>query len=437
MDPSPIDGELLSSWLSRYAWASAIGPSSLLLGFRGILGRHTADLDADVPPHFFERLERRTGIPATRFEQAQRFSPTVSSMWTGALRSPRFCPRCWAADAIPYLRWQWRGTLFRVCTEHRVWLNPCCPKCQSPLSVLGGRLRRPLWCCVTCRSDLRHERMDQASPQAVLAQALIEAITELPGEIGLEQAVASTARVLSALDADISALEVSPREQVPQPMNAPAEPTGSAVVWDTIRPRVNAICRDRLRALLLQRLHQRGFGEGTTGNTPSPRKPLLLLSPSNRLGAFVPCVRPAIGADVPALRQFCRNLLALLDAEPRLGKGPDHYELLQDLAAFRWRSILGAKQPLAVGMEGGRVVGVGTVWTGRLVEIFVEPMVEADFLPVLLEGCVRLAARRGVKRLEAEVHYSNYTDFERAGWSRTNSVPLWSFDIHTMTNLDH
>lgn len=133
------------------------------------------------------------------------------------------------------------------------------------------------------------------------------------------------------------------------------------------------------------------------------------------------------------LRKFCRDLLALLDAHPHLGKGLDHYEPLQDLAAYRWRSILETKQPLAVGIEDGRVVGVGTVWTGRLVEIFVEPTAEADFFAVLLEGCVQLAARRGARRPEAEVHYSNFTDFGRAGWRRTASVPLWSFDIRTTT----
>ncbi|WP_247873923.1 GNAT family N-acetyltransferase [Azospirillum sp. TSH58] len=275
--------------------------------------------------------------------------------------------------------------------------------------------------------------MDHASPQALLAQALIEVITELPGEIGLERAVASAARVLSVLDSDMSALEVAPREQVPQPMNASSGSIGSAVVWDSIRARVNAICRGRLRALMLQRLHQRGFCEETARNTPSPRKPLLLLSPTNRLGAPVRCVRPAIGSDLPALRHFCRDLLALLDAHPRSGKGPDHYELLQDFAAFRWRSILETKQPLAVGIEDGRVVGVGTVWIGRLVEIFVEPTAEADFFAVLLEGCVQLAARRGGRRLEAEVHYSNYTDFGRAGWSPTDTAPLWSFDIRATT----
>ncbi|PWC72607.1 hypothetical protein TSH58_08285 [Azospirillum sp. TSH58] len=107
--------------------------------------------------------------------------------------------------------------------------------------------------------------------------------------------------------------------------------------------------------------------------------------------------------------------------------------MLQDFAAFRWRSILETKQPLAVGIEDGRVVGVGTVWIGRLVEIFVEPTAEADFFAVLLEGCVQLAARRGGRRLEAEVHYSNYTDFGRAGWSPTDTAPLWSFDIRATT----
>ena len=167
----------------------------------------------------------------------------------------------------------------------------------------------------------------------------------------------------------------------------------------------------------------------------SPREPLLLLSPSTRLGASVPCVRPVTAADIPALRQFCRDLLEVLDADPLSGKGGDHRELLQDLVAFRWRSFLDTKQPVVLGMDGGRVVGVAMVWTERLVEIFVEPAAEAAFLPVLLEGCVHLAARRGVRRLEAEVHYSNHADYERAGWERTGPVPLWSFGIGCRSHL--
>ena len=433
-EPAPIEGELLSSWFSRYAWASAVGPQALLFEFRGVFGRHPADLDNGLPRRTFMLLAQRTGIPVPWFEQAQRFSPTASAMWTGALRSPRFCPGCWAADPIPYVRWQWRGTLFRVCTEHQVWLNPCCPTCRSPLSVLGGRLRRPLWRCATCRSDLRQERMDPALPQAVLTQALIEVITELAKEIGLERTVTSAARALSALDADMSALEAARSDRDAQPTNAAAGPAGHLEDWTTIQKRVNAFSHGRLRALLLHRLHQRGFREGTTRSMASPGEPLLLLSPATRLGASVPCVRPATAADIPALRQFCRELLEVLDADPLSGKGGDHRELLQDLVAFRWRSFLDTKQPVVLGMDGGRVVGVAMVWTERLVEIFVEPAAEAAFLPVLLEGCVHLAARRGVRRLEAEVHYSNHADYERAGWERTGPVPLWSFGIGAATD---
>jgi hypothetical protein len=48
---------------------------------------------------------------------------------------------------------------------------------------------------------------------------------------------------------------------------------------------------------------------------------------------------------------------------------------------------------------------------------------------LLLEGIGRLAARHGVRRLEAEVDRTHRADFETAGWQAGGPSKLWSRSI--------
>ena len=112
-----------------------------------------------------------------------------------------------------------------------------------------------------------------------------------------------------------------------------------------------------------------------------------------------------------------------------LGKGAEHRDSLRDLLTIRWHSFAEEDQPLAVALDGDAIVGVGMVWAERFVEIFVDPAAETTVLPALLTGIADLAARRGVRRIEARVDRTHRAAFELAGWRGTGSFvtsPLWS-----------
>lgn len=61
------------------------------------------------------------------------------------------------------------------------------------------------------------------------------------------------------------------------------------------------------------------------------------------------------------------------------------------------------------------------VWLDRLLEIIVLPAAEEAFYPAMLEGSAWVAARHGVRRLEAQVETDRRPDFELAGWRPASS----------------
>lgn len=428
-EPAPLDGELLSSWLNRYAWANAMGPDAFLRGLRPVLGRTVTDPDSAVPARFLEFLARQTGLPAARFTLLQSGAHAWASLGMEMRPAPYFCPGCWRAEPAPYVRWGWRMTPLQLCSEHGSWLCRRCPNCRAPLSLLQGVSRRHLWECAACQHDLRRAKALPASPVAILGQGLVHDILDQADAIAREGIAKEAFRVLSDLDAGLNALRRVARGQTSP---AVVRRSGLAAVdgsWQSIHDLLNAIPFGGVRARLLHRLQERVHDPAWAMAPPAPPGTRLCLSPAAGVQLPARCVRQATLDDIPALQRFCRTLSAILDRDLWLGKGAEHRDSLRDLLTIRWHSFAEEDQPLAVALDGDAIVGVGMVWAERLVEIFGDPAAETTVLPALLTGIADLAARRGMRRIEARVDRTHRAAFELAGWRGTGSFvtsPLWS-----------
>lgn len=149
----PIEGEILSSCLSRIASAQGLTlnqflkmclPSPVGVGF---------DIDAITEPRFFDAICAGTGI-AQRDLLRTTFLPDQGRIYSGndllhapwivplRLKSPTqpglpFCPGCLTCNSVSYYRKHWRYGFFSVCPEHGL-LETHCSRCGHPFSYQGA-----------------------------------------------------------------------------------------------------------------------------------------------------------------------------------------------------------------------------------------------------------------------------------------------------------
>lgn len=154
----PIDGEILSSWVSRIAAGHGLPLNEFLtLSLprpRGV----RFDLDTTSDWRFLGGIAEGAGIHLrdaikTSFladqgsiypvANPQHFEWVVPLILKGE-RSKHtglpFCPSCLATDGIPYYRKRWRYGFFPVCPEHGVLIT-CCPNCGHPYAYQGESCR--------------------------------------------------------------------------------------------------------------------------------------------------------------------------------------------------------------------------------------------------------------------------------------------------------
>lgn len=425
-DPAPIADELLSSWLSRRAWADAMGPDAFLRSLRSSLGQTIPDLDGALPSRLFAFLSHCTGMPIQRFEAMQRFAHPPDTVWARLFCAPRFCPQCWREDEAPYIRWRWRAASFGVCTAHGVWLSNRCPACQAPLSILRGSHRRPLWRCARCQHDLRTAPAMRASADAVRGQSLILDITDLGEEIGRPHLVEQALSILHDGDVRQDGRRRSTR-------------TGLALLgrsWERAYSLLDGTPRGGVRTHLLRLLHGSSLEAALTidprpvrcwepaaepetqtiGNRLSPITLSDLLREYEKSGGAKRHVRFATIDDIPQIQTLCRRLCEVPFGNEGYG---DHDAQSQSdmemLLAIPWQSFIEAKVPFLIGLDGSNVVGLVVGREERTVVLMVE-RAGAAFVPVLLEGLVKVMLSHGMRPLKVWVGQANQRVFEDAGW---------------------
>lgn len=167
--PSPKDGELFSSWLSRVAkgnhpkmhtFCHLIWPKKQIW---------TRDIDQCADEKLVGDLCRLTGtklISARKtmlssfqgrlFERHQPNGRTVGILPLGIFHRLRrrfgqqYCPLC-LSDEIPYYRKEWRLSHVTCCLRHKIRLVDRCDQCLTPIIPYRSEMVE----CHNCAFDLR------------------------------------------------------------------------------------------------------------------------------------------------------------------------------------------------------------------------------------------------------------------------------------------
>ena len=168
--PAPQLGEAFSSWCYRLQQTFRLPMKNLraMLFLPQKIPLFWADVALSATSA--DRIAGLTRSHSSLFEQFSYAAgsllsqPEFSCLTCAPLeRLPlyRYCPDCWRADAIPYLRMYWRFSFCYFCSEHQVVLRDHCPKCQALfVPKFGSDL--PLDCCPRC-----HESLSKSNGRAV------------------------------------------------------------------------------------------------------------------------------------------------------------------------------------------------------------------------------------------------------------------------------
>lgn len=170
--PPPLEGESLSSWRQRLAWAN---------GYRlfPVLDDRTRRTDPDIKLSEREAgwLADLSGLPANLIAamtlngtdcDPDRSSRSRHPLWvipSRTYKTPRwgsmFCPDC-LCESEPYFRLQWRMGYVVCCTKHKRWLIDRCHVCSHAPWPTGSSVRTVMSpsytshsICWACGYDLR------------------------------------------------------------------------------------------------------------------------------------------------------------------------------------------------------------------------------------------------------------------------------------------
>lgn len=171
--PPPQPDELLSSWLTRLAFAHGYS----LTTFISLFLRHDGsalsrrDLDFKEEPQLLEKLAQKSGLAydelfqmSLRSEEGYLFESDHGLYPPNQIRKLKdrrthdglmFCPICLSEDTHPYWRKQWRYRFYNACTRHRVFLTDRCGKCYERVRFHKMKPLDALVYCSKCGRDLR------------------------------------------------------------------------------------------------------------------------------------------------------------------------------------------------------------------------------------------------------------------------------------------
>lgn len=173
----PLEDELLSSWLIRFAILHRTMPMT----FTNLYLPETknklwsADIDLQADTGLLAALSVKSGgIPVEQLHSmtlknyegylveqiygntgaTQFINPMGMRGRRNTLPGLRFCPECLRGDIKPYFRKRWRLSLFTVCPIHRCFLHDRCPHCLTPLTPYIACHDGRLTDCYKCGKSL-------------------------------------------------------------------------------------------------------------------------------------------------------------------------------------------------------------------------------------------------------------------------------------------
>lgn len=171
--PQPQPDELLSSWLTRTAFAHGYP----LTTFISLFVKHDGsalsrtDIDFRFDPDLFDVLALKSGIATIRInalslrsEEGYLFESNNGLYPPKQIRILKdkrthyglmFCPKCLAEDTHPYYRKQWRYHFYNACTKHKVFLIDRCGSCHERVRITKMKISDTIALCSKCGRDLR------------------------------------------------------------------------------------------------------------------------------------------------------------------------------------------------------------------------------------------------------------------------------------------
>jgi hypothetical protein len=179
----PLVGESCASWVQRLCGDHQY--SFKVLGqVLGCLPRR-GDWDSALDIEVWQRLLGLVTFPdqmsihgemALLGAMSQTAKPACRLRLVDKRPAYRWCPRCFAEDQMPYLRWYWRLDSIRECWVHQTPLCDQCDVCGQPLLMhrarLIGQSALLLSECADCGASLSSQMESIGSYDRVLQRKL-------------------------------------------------------------------------------------------------------------------------------------------------------------------------------------------------------------------------------------------------------------------------
>lgn len=171
--PQSQPDELLSSWLTRTAFAHGYSLTTFISMFLKHDGSALSRIDIDFKEDsiLFEKLAIKSRFPieqivqmSLRSEEGYLFESDHGLYPPKQIRKLKdkrthyglmFCPKCLAEDTHPYWRKQWRYTFYNACPKHNIFLTDRCGKCYERIRLSKMQPSDELVYCSKCQRDLR------------------------------------------------------------------------------------------------------------------------------------------------------------------------------------------------------------------------------------------------------------------------------------------
>lgn len=166
--PKPLPDEILSSWITRTAYAHHTHPQTFLnLHFDNVFFNWRLNFDASVSDHEIKVLSDKSGLSYTTIYTMSLRSyegylqeliiPIGNNRFIA--KQQNFCPVCLKKDPFPYFRKSWKILLFPICLKHQCYLHNNCPSCKSKIRLVNMHNNKQSFVfCHKCGYDLRKAR---------------------------------------------------------------------------------------------------------------------------------------------------------------------------------------------------------------------------------------------------------------------------------------
>jgi hypothetical protein len=173
--PLPQKDELLSSWLTRSAFAHGMTLNNFFSHFIRHDGTALTrtDMDFQLKPKLIENIAKSSNIAIETIQQMSLRSEEGYLYTSDGLCPPKairklidkrthfglmYCPLCLAEDKHSYYRKQWRYLFYNACPKHGIYLKDRCGICFESIKLKNMHIKSQIVFCHNCGRDLRLTR---------------------------------------------------------------------------------------------------------------------------------------------------------------------------------------------------------------------------------------------------------------------------------------